>query len=573
MTTYSDEVNIYNTSAIADGIAAAGETANTYITEVSSDNGIVVAPAGKGTVNGSITGATTGWHLGDVLEYIKQGISRFWIGLKNSGDSTPTVRIGKKYVNGASDNESHMELDYHSMKMVDMEGNAYLYVSDLRDRTGTYEVTEELEVQEPLYVTLTYSAVDTVSVYDSNSVLVDPAYYTINGMRLSFSSSSGVASGDTVTVMYITDDGSLKAFTLGTRASGSVIGPYSYALGYNVAATGNRSHAEGSVTTASGYASHAEGNRTTASGVYSHVEGYGTTASGHFGSHAEGYGTTASGYASHAEGRGSTASGHFGSHAEGSVTTASGYASHAEGYETTASGDYGSHAEGNRTTASGRHSHAQNIYTKAAKAAQTALGTYNEEDTATTTTHPSGDVGYGKYAVIVGNGTIDSERSNAFAVDWTGHTYHEGLRKPHEWFYLNSTGEATMTATNTYVKMPITGTGLTSRPTGAFEYDSTNKAVTANVSGWFMVSVQVGFKTATSGDLHDVAIGRIRNGTSSIVIGPECARMGGTYDRVVLAPTNTYIEEGDKYYVSVKNESSGRGVAHTIRWMVSPLLG
>ena len=501
MTTYSDEVNIYNTSAIADGIAAAGETANTYITEVSSDNGIVVAPAGKGTVNGSITGATTGWHLGDVLEYIKQGISRFWIGLKNSGDSTPTVRIGKKYVNGASDNESHMELDYHSMKMVDMEGNAYLYVSDLRDRTGTYEVTEELEVQEPLYVTLTYSAVDTVSVYDSNSVLVDPAYYTINGMRLSFSSSSGVASGDTVTVMYITDDGSLKAFTLGTRASGSVIGPYSYALGYNVAATGNRSHAEGS------------------------------------------------------------------------VTTASGYASHAEGYETTASGDYGSHAEGNRTTASGRHSHAQNIYTKAAKAAQTALGTYNEEDTATTTTHPSGDVGYGKYAVIVGNGTIDSERSNAFAVDWTGHTYHEGLRKPHEWFYLNSTGEATMTATNTYVKMPITGTGLTSRPTGAFEYDSTNKAVTANVSGWFMVSVQVGFKTATSGDLHDVAIGRIRNGTSSIVIGPECARMGGTYDRVVLAPTNTYIEEGDKYYVSVKNESSGRGVAHTIRWMVSPLLG
>ena len=105
--------------------------------------------------------------------------------------------------------------------------------------------------------------------------------------------------------------------------------------------------------------------------------------------------------------------------------TASGSRSHAEGRETTAIGD-SSHAEGSETTASGYYSHAQNLGTKAAKRAQTALGTYNEEDTATTTTHPSGTANYGKYAVIVGNGTSNSARSNALAVDWAGNVEAAG---------------------------------------------------------------------------------------------------------------------------------------------------
>ena len=180
---------------------------------------------------------------------------------------------------------------------------------------------------------------------------------------------------------------------------------------------GNYSIAKGYNTIAAGYASTAEGSDTTASGTYSHAEGVRTIASAPY-SHAEGYHTTASGSNSHAEGSHTTAG--AGSHAEGISTTASGAYSHAEGgSDTTASGSY-SHAEGLGTQASGSSSHSQNRMTIAAKSSQTALGTYNEEDTSSTTTHPSGTTSYGQYAVIVGNGTADDARSNALTVDWNG---------------------------------------------------------------------------------------------------------------------------------------------------------
>ena len=77
-------------------------------------------------------------------------------------------------------------------------------------------------------------------------------------------------------------------------------------------------------------------------------------------------------------------------------------------------------AEGKDSCAGGEASHAQNLGTIAAKRSQTAIGTYNEEDTSSATTHPSGDARYGDYALIIGNGTSDSNRSNALTVDWSG---------------------------------------------------------------------------------------------------------------------------------------------------------
>lgn len=153
---------------------------------------------------------------------------------------------------------------------------------------------------------------------------------------------------------------------------------------------GNYSIAEGYETKASGWASHAEGNRSTASGSYSHAEGAGK-ATGSYGSHAEGNSTASGGYSSHAEGFGCTASGDYGSHAEGVYTTASGDSSH---------------AEGDSTTARGNHSHAQNFGTEAKYQNQTAIGTYNDNQ--------SGN------AFEIGNGPFDTNRSNAFAVGWDG---------------------------------------------------------------------------------------------------------------------------------------------------------
>lgn len=176
-------------------------------------------------------------------------------------------------------------------------------------------------------------------------------------------------------------------------------------------ASGMCSHAEGNTTTASGPVSHAEGNGATASAPYSHAEGGGTKASG-MSSHAEGNGTTASGMSGHSEGAVTTASGNS-SHAECSGTTASGYSSHSEGGGTTASGVQ-SHADGNGTMASGDNSHAEGQNTKASSANQHVQGKYNTEDTNS------------KFAFIIGNGTADNARHNAFAIDWNGLIYVNG---------------------------------------------------------------------------------------------------------------------------------------------------
>ena len=109
----------------------------------------------------------------------------------------------------------------------------------------------------------------------------------------------------------------------------------------------------------------------------------------------------------HAEGSNNTISA-TASHAEGAYTTASGYYSHAEGYHTTASGNY-SHAEGYYSTANSSGSHASGYYTTTANTYYSYVtGLYNR-----TTSNLAGKF-------TVGNGTSDTNRSDAFKVYNTG---------------------------------------------------------------------------------------------------------------------------------------------------------
>ena len=222
------------------------------------------------------------------------------------------------------------------------------------------------------------------------------------------------------------------------RLADTTVAKYSVAEGSQVTATGYASHGEGVSTTASGYASHAEGESTIASKNHAHAEGYKSTANGGV-SHAEGQNTIASGICSHAEGAGTIASGQA-SHAEGNAeargeashaegnSTASGDYSHAEGQSTAngrgshaegisiASGDY-SHAEGNSTEARGKNSHAEGYYTIATgseKYPQHVQGKYNIEDR------------NNDYAHIVGNGSSNSDHSNAHTLDWDGNAWFAG---------------------------------------------------------------------------------------------------------------------------------------------------
>ena len=64
--------------------------------------------------------------------------------------------------------------------------------------------------------------------------------------------------------------------------------------------------------------------------------------------------------------------------------------------------------------ASGEVSHAQGYQTIAQRKSQTAIGEFNVADTTGNITTR------GDYALIVGNGTSNSARSNALTVDWSG---------------------------------------------------------------------------------------------------------------------------------------------------------
>lgn len=261
--------------------------------------------------------------------------------------------------------ESHLEMDYRSMKLVDKEGANYFHVSDLRDKNNGYKATltetfvgdgDTASFSTSLRVDEEVSATD--SSHATNT-------YTRSGMTYTFATAPD--SGATVTIVYKTTADGAKAYTLGRRSSSSAVGVMSVAEGLRVSASGAYSHAEGAQVVASGYASHAEGDYTIASGAYSHAEG------------------------------------------EGSYehTVASGRGSHAEGYETEASGMF-SHAEGAHTVASGDCSHAQNNYTTAGHFGQTVIGKFNDNQSDT--------------AFEIGNGTA-SARSNALAITWDGNAH------------------------------------------------------------------------------------------------------------------------------------------------------
>lgn len=278
--------------------------------------------------------------------------------------------------------ESHAIIDFNSMRMVDKAGAEYLNVGDMRGADNKATITEAFEGTGTTYH-LEYIASEILSCKVNGS----PASYTTGTTSAAprhtyVTLSTAMGDGDQLVVVYKTENGSAKSYTIGTRAANSTVGPMSHAHGAEVESSGYASHAEGEKTHASGKASHAEGSTTYAGGDYSHAEGWMTHADGAY------------------------------SHAEGNHTTASKYSAHAEGDQTVAGGGY-SHAEGWNSKAQGMYSHAQNMGTIAKGEAQTAIGRYNVED--------DDDL----YALIIGNGEWDEDeweytRSNALTVDWNG---------------------------------------------------------------------------------------------------------------------------------------------------------
>lgn len=282
------------------------------------------------------------------------------------------------------DDEAHLVMDYNSMELQDENDLTFLFIGDLRDANGEYELTETFTgdgISTEYYPRYHVSDFVLVTV---GGVATTAYTYWQPDWEWAVDFTTAPADGAAIVIDYKTTD-LVPVQTFGGR--GGMVGDYSTAEGYDTIASGFSSHAEGGgrrgqmggTVEASGMSSHAEGFDATASGDYSHAEGRGSASGTN--SHAENSGT-ATGATSHAEGAG----------------VASGIVSHAEG-----SG-----------TASGTRSHAEGLVTLASSDNQHVSGKYNVDDSADT------------YAEIIGNGTAANARSNARTLDWSGNEELQG---------------------------------------------------------------------------------------------------------------------------------------------------
>lgn len=221
------------------------------------------------------------------LVSITRSAVAFFDGAGNAA-SNIVARFGADGASIGKADESHMELDYHSMQLVDQEDNIFFYAGDLRDRSGKAQISEGFVFTRNMYddsgmVQVAFPpAVEIVDILysDGDSILGTSAYAEIvsGGYLISIETTEDL-SGENGTLVYKTS-GAAYSYTLGTRGNGAVA-PFSVVAGESCVASGNGSHAEGASTTASGRSSHAEGADTTASGISSHAGGVGTTAGYH----------------------------------------------------------------------------------------------------------------------------------------------------------------------------------------------------------------------------------------------------------------------------------------------------
>ena len=283
-------------------------------------------------------------------------------------------------------------------------------------------------------------------------------------------------------------------------------------------------------------------------GTYSQVFGSGCAATGDY-SHAEGYHTYATGdYA----------------HAEGSGTTAKNYA-HAEGHDSAARGN-GSHAEGESCSAYGNYSHAEGWAALAEPMAQHVQGKFNKKDLT------GSQAVLGTYADIIGNGTSDNTRSNAYNMDWNGNAEFQGAvfmggctpngETPYPAVRYNtssSQSEYYDTGTSAWTAVPGGGGGgswtslWTNTSPGS---DFAAKTVPLNLSSWNLIAI-LG-KTSTSGTGYNITFVMPDGNTFIMAVG-NVASTQYWYKRTVSANAN-----GVTFSTGYRNTNGTTGASYCI---------
>lgn len=425
----------------------AAKVATNYIAYMNGTDGIKVASANPSSATNYVQITSNDIKLVQSTTY-KTTIDSTGMKVYAGDASNPVAQFGATTIIGKT-SQSHVNLDYHSLQLIDKESNTYFEVKDLRDSNGDATITTTIIADgKERFFNFSPSAKNTsytVTITD------DPSGSSIKEKMTNAVEFNTIPSaGAKITITYTTSDIAAKKFSFGPRDESIGSGGYSSTFGVsNIAqgfcssargagnkATGQYSFAEGAATISSGYYSHGEGYTTQAIGIASHAEGYITIASGHF-SHAEGDDTVASGDSSHAEGSETIASDSH-AHAEGWHTEANGESSHAEGEYTKANGD-SSHAEGFYSEATGLYSHAQGMHSHAIGNYSNASGRYiyatSQDQTVigrnnyviSTTSNGVTTYDAGNYAFIIGNGVDGGTKTNALTVDWSGNVIGQGM--------------------------------------------------------------------------------------------------------------------------------------------------
>ena len=280
--TFSFDGRYWHTVGASDG----GLKATSYLTNISSD-GVFVHPEGFPS---TLTDPdSVGVHISDAVNIIRNGTS-----VASYGD---VARIGKEA-------QTRVEIDYHSLKLIDIEDNPYLYVRDLRDDTGYAELEENFVGDgSTTSYTVSYTPSAIVSVTVNSTALASNAY-SFSGTTVTLTTAP--AADAAVVITYTTNSAASKAFTFGGRDSSALLGAYSATFGGNHNASGHWTFATGYGNQVTGPYASAFGNGNTARGWYSQANGIGCTAYT-TGAYAEGGQTVANGAYSHAQNRGTIA--------------------------------------------------------------------------------------------------------------------------------------------------------------------------------------------------------------------------------------------------------------------------
>lgn len=227
-----------------------------------TDEGLWVLPAATGykvliaTGNGT-TYTTAGTYIIDAVGNI---VARF-------GETTQIGENGK----------TRVEVDYHSLKLIDRRNETYFHLSDLRDAYGRLAVEDSFIADGHTRVfDLSYNASNTdytVTVSDSSGGVAHTAI-------MNFLFDTAPTEGAIITATYYTTSYDAKAITFGTRLSGTV-GGMSVAIGTANIASNRRSIAIGMRNSATGQGAVAIGRDCKATGEEAFAIGYETEATHH----------------------------------------------------------------------------------------------------------------------------------------------------------------------------------------------------------------------------------------------------------------------------------------------------